>query len=639
MFFRISVIALSLSFSLSAHEAPDAKYVGSEACAACHRTISGTQSKTAMANTWRGTNVAGFHSVTFDEGSTNALHYEVSPAADHLQFSVTSGKTKIAIPVQAMVGGKRHGISFLLNVQQIDGLPLERPALIEGRYALSPAGSLVFSPGFEHERPTNYEDEAGRVLSPGFELRCLTCHGQPGTLGAGKQGGVRCESCHGPAAAHVTSVTRRNASGQLVMPENLHGPKSLEACARCHSGLSTSGHSDPLPEDLLVSSQVPALRNSECFIQSGGQVTCTACHNPHADSATLAQTSVNTCLTCHSVSVTQHAAICPVNRTQGCVGCHMPTVQADSFRLTDHWIRVHPESGVKLQPHDDGLRSQVTPKREFLRLILVEGDDKMKAVTDRLAKGDSFSAVAHDLSADPTAPGGGFIGDFALSDMDSKLAAAAAHLPYGANSEVISSATNRMMLHRLPRDFKWDADQLFRAALDLERRGDLAAAIAKDQEALEVYPYFLRALILMGTMLGQAGDANRAAEVLRFAVEFYPKDAASQFDLALTLGKQPAAQMEALRRTIELDPDMVAAYQTLGAALYASGQPSAAIDTFRDGLQIDPLSAILNYDLGLALKQQGDRAGADKALSLAARLDPEIAARKTPVHKTTHKAH
>jgi superkiller protein 3 len=88
--------------------------------------------------------------------------------------------------------------------------------------------------------------------------------------------------------------------------------------------------------------------------------------------------------------------------------------------------------------------------------------------------------------------------------------------------------------------------------------------------------------------------------------------------------------MEALRRTIELDPDMVAAYQSLGAGLYASGQPSAAIDIFRHGLQIDPLSAVLYYDLGLALKAQGDSAGADKALSLAARLDPEIAARKTP---------
>ena len=628
-FVRIPVIVLSFAAWLLARQSPDGHYAGSEACAACHRAISESQSKTAMANTWHGSN-ATFHSLSFNEGPA---HYQVLPGADHLQFSVAGGKEKFEVPVQAMVGGKRHGISFLLKLKEIDGLPLERPALLEGRYALSHLGSLVLSPGFQKEQPNNYEDELGRVLSPTFETRCLTCHGQPGTLGAGKQGGVRCETCHGAAAAHLVSVTGKTNSQPMVKPESLHGTKGMEVCAQCHSGLTTAGHSDPLPEDLLVSSQVPALRNSECFIQSGEQLTCTGCHDPHADSPTVVQTSVNTCLTCHSLAVPQHAAICPVNRTQGCVQCHMPTVQADFFHLTDHWIRVHPKAGPKAagliaQTHDASLASQVVPKREFLRLIVADSDENMKAVTDRLAKGDSFSSVAHDLSIDATAPGGGFIGDEALADMDPKLAAAVDHLPHGANSAVVNSGNNRMILHRLPRDFRWDADQLYLAALNLKAHGDAAGAIAKNQEALSVYPYFLRGLILMGTMLGQAGDANRASGILRFAADFYPKDAASQFNLALTLSKQPAAQIEALRRTLDLDPDMVAAYQSLGSALYATGQPKAAIETFRSGLQIDPLSAVLYYDLGLALQEQGDSTGARTALRLAARLDPEIAARK-----------
>ena len=214
--------------------------------------------------------------------------------------------------------------------------------------------------------------------------------------------------------------------------------------------------------------------------------------------------------------------------------------------------------------------------------------------------------VAHDLSEDPTAPGGGFIGDVALADLDPKVAAALAHLPKGADSDVVAVGNNRLILQRLSRDFKWDADRLFQEALELNNRGDRVAAIGKDQQALDFYPYLLRGLILMGTMLGEAGDANRASDVLGFAAQFYPQDAPTQFDLALTLGKQPAKQIEALRRTIEMDPDMVAAYQSLGAALYATGQRSAAIDTFRSGLQIDPLSAVLYYDLGLALKEQGD---------------------------------
>jgi predicted CXXCH cytochrome family protein len=628
MVFRVSVLVLSFSVLCRASEAVDDYYVGSEVCASCHRAISDTQSKTAMANTWHGRS-ATLPLLKFDEGPGHPLHYEVRRGSGGIEFSVAgAGRGTFTAPVQSMVGGKRHGISFLLSLDQLDGVPLERPALIEARYALSHLGALVLSPGFEKAKPTNREDDLGRVLSPAFEVRCLTCHGKPDTLGAGKQGGVRCESCHGPASAHVNSVT---ASGrQLVRPRSLDGPKSIEVCAQCHSGLSATGHSDPMPEDLLVSSQVPGLRNSECFIQSGESLTCTSCHNPHADSAVVAQSSVNVCLRCHSLSTPQHAAICPVNRSEGCVGCHMPTVPSDSFRLTDHWIRVHSETEPKAPKTDESLRSQVVPKREFLRLIVVDSDDKMKAVTDRLAKGESFSTVAHDLSIDPTAPGGGFIGGVTVADMDPKLAAVAAHLAQGATSDVIQIGGSRMILQRLPRDFKWEADRLFREASDLKERGDRAGAIQKNEQALRVYPYLLRGLVLMGTMLGQAGDASHASEVLRFAVASYPQDAASQFDLALTLGQQPAAQIEAFRRAIELDPDMVAAYQSLGAALYTSGQPGAAIDSFRRGLQIDPLSAVLYYDLGLGLKEQGDSAGAQRALRLAIRLDPEITARKTP---------
>jgi tetratricopeptide (TPR) repeat protein len=585
-----------------------------------------------MANTWHGSTASSLPP-NFDErkvdGSGKAS-YDVRRAGDHVEFSVVSpGREKLTAPVLAMVGGKRHGVSFLLGVDQFGGIPIERPAMIEARYALSHLGQLVLSPGFL-KATADHEDELGRVLSPTFERRCLSCHGKPDTLGAGKQGGVRCESCHGPASGHVDSATGARGSQQFVRPDHLEGGKIMEVCAECHDGLSTAVHSDPMPEDVLVSSQVPALRNSECFIQSRERLTCTVCHDPHADSTEVSASSVKICLSCHSLAAPQHAAICPVNPTQGCIACHMPPVESDSFRLTDHWIRVHPSPGMKIQVGEEKLRTQVVPEREFLRMIKVENDEKAAAAVQRLATGESFSSVAHELSDDPTAPGGGYVGEMRLADMDAQLAAAAGHLPHGGNSGVVAVGSERIILHRLPRDFKWEANRLYREASDLNARGDRAGAIEKDRQALEVYPYLLRGLVLMATILGQAGDANRASEILQFAVQFYPKDALTQFDLALTLAKQPARQIEGLRRAIELDPDMTAAYQSLGAALYSAGQTAAAINTFRSGLQIDPMSAVLYYNLGLALKDQGDREGAERALQLAARLDPEIAARGTP---------
>src|SRR5271165_1508624 len=635
MVFRFSFLVWSLCSLCLGSDGERNLFAGPEACTPCHRAISDSQSKTAMANTWHGSAAAflppGFYERKAETGGKAS--YEVRRAGDLIEFSVVSaGRVKVTAPVRAVVGGKRHGVSFLLEMDQFGGIPLERPAMIEARYALSPTGSLVLSPGFLKETGDR-EDELGRVLSPTFERRCLGFHGKPDTPGAGKPGGVRCESCHGPGLAHVNTCSGAKGRQPSVRPEHLEGAKIMEVCAQCHNGLSTAIHSDPMPEDVLVSSQVPALRNSECFIQSRGRLTCIACHNPHADSAQISTSSVQICLGCHSPAAPQHAAICPVNRTQGCVACHMPSVESDSFRLTDHWIRVHPYPGMKVQVSEERFRSQVVPEREFLRMIKVENDEKTTAAAvQRLATGESFSSVAHELSTDPTAPGGGYVGEMRLSDMDAQLAAAAAHLPHGGNSGVIAVGSDRIILHRLPRDFRWEADRLFLEASDLNARGDRAGAIEKDRQALEVYPYLLRGLVLMATILGQAGEANRASEILQFAVQFYPKDALTQFDLALTLGKQPARQIEALRRAIELDPDMIAAYQSLGAALYSAGQTAAAIDTFRSGLQIDPLSAVLYYNLGLALKEQGDGADAERALDLAKKLDPEITTRGATSH-------
>ncbi|MBV8807178.1 MAG: cytochrome c3 family protein [Acidobacteriaceae bacterium] len=632
-----SALLAPAAFSLAA-ESGTPRYAGPEVCAKCHKDIAAAQSTTAMAKTWNAASTLplppGFDQKKI-EGPDPALVYEVrnvdtgarvARSGDELEYSVTGPLgSKTVLPVEAVIGGKRHGVSFLARIRDLDGIALARPALIEARYAYSPHGSLVLSPGFQTEKPATLENALGRVLSPTFEQKCLSCHGQPGTLGAGAQGGVSCESCHGPAADHVESLT--TPGRQPIRPEPLAGPKSIVVCAQCHTGLSNINQADPVPGDLLVSSQVPALQHSECFQQSGGLLTCTDCHDPHRDGSGLAERSTKTCLKCHAAASPQHASICPVNAGFGCTGCHMPSIQVNEFNVTDHWIAVHPERGVKAGKIDATLRSLVAPKREYLEILATDDRGNAEVARQRLSAGEPFYDVAHATSIDPTASAGGYIGDVQLSDVDSQLADAAAHLWYGETSGIIEQGSRYVILYRLPRDFKWQANKLFLEAVRLLALGDRRAATAKAQAALKVYPYFLRAHIFMATQIAATGDAGRAAYILAFATQSYPSDAFAQYRYALALANQPASQIQAFRRAIELEPDIVAAYESLGGALASSGDMKAAIQVFRQGLATDPLSSILNYRLGVALKQQGDQTGARQFHLLAAKLDPEIAAR------------
>ncbi len=615
-----------------------------------------------MAKTWQGTGTQALPASFMErktEGTGTQATYEVKRVGGRLEYSATlPDSAKLTLPVEVVMGGTRHGLSFLERIEQVEQLALDRPALIEGRYAYSVAHrELVLSPGFALETPQTYEDALGRVLSSTFEQKCLQCHGKPGTLGAGKEGGVRCESCHGPAFGHLAAVGKGKPQEGVVSPARLNDAEQLAVCAPCHTGLAYQ--SDPLPDDLLVSNQANALRNAECFMQSGGRLTCTGCHDPHADSPRVAETTTKTCLSCHGVAKepaqnglatsrpspprlllfgvacrglcapgTPRAAICPVNAQGECIGCHMPAVQKGSFHMTDHWIRVHPEQGIKASQHDAGGRSQITPVREFLRLIVTNDSATAQSAGKRVTSGEPFRDVARELSIDPSAPAGGYIGLMELSQLDPTLAAAAAKLWYGETSGVVETGGRFVILDRLPRDFKWEADQFFQQGSELRSRGDVKGALLKDQQALAVYPYFLRAMIAVAAMLGEAGDVPRAAELLRFAVQSYPKDSSAQFNLALTLGSQPAEQIAAFERAIELDPEMLAAYESLGAALYTAGRPQEATDTFRKGLMIDPLSAKLNYNLGLILMRQGEKAEGERRMDLALKADPSIGGRK-----------
>ena len=135
--------------------------------------------------------------------------------------------------MEAVVGGRRQGLSFLARISNIDGERLERSPLVEIRLLLGAHQQrLVMPPGFTPLRAASYEAVLGRVLGTRFEQKCLTCHGIP--RNAANERGVQCESCHGPGQAHcrkgLTCTTCHNPHRDAKENDAAY----TRACRNCH---------------------------------------------------------------------------------------------------------------------------------------------------------------------------------------------------------------------------------------------------------------------------------------------------------------------------------------------------------------------------------------------------------------------
>lgn len=623
---RLAVLLLALCSVAFAGSGPG--YVGSDVCAGCHKNIAATQARTAMARTWQGVNTKLLppnYSERHAEGSDPAIQYRIDRSNGKLQFHIQMpGREPLSYPVETTMGGTRHGLSFLFRVPNLEGSPLPRAPLVEARYLhYVPHDRLELSPGFPQEKPANYETALGRVLTPAFGAKCLACHGEPRVHGTRTETGVACENCHGPGQAHLAALSNGSADKGILNPAKLPVKDRMKPCSQCHSGFSVV--EDPLPDDLLISDQVTALSNSECFRQSGGDITCTNCHNPHQDAprAVVVARSEKTCLGCHSATVAKHPALCPVNRVSGCVGCHLPdTRERPPLIVADHWIRVHPEQHVPVTQHSPAWRSQVTPKHEYLRMITVDDHQKADALHRQLIAGASFFDLARTNSTDrASAANGGYLGDLS----GEQLPQAALTLRPGELSDVVELNGKYALLQRMPRNFREQAEAVFEKAMALRKQGDRQQSAAMMLDALKIYPQLLRGLTYLGITYGEAGNPQTGAAILSIATRLYPEDAGAHFNLGIAYGAMNNENEQAeYRRALEIDPDLVLAYLNLGASYYSKGQYDDAIAAYQKGINVNPLIASLHYSLSLALDRQNKTEEARQELILARKIDPKI---------------
>jgi len=612
--------------------AAENSYIGHEVCAGCHKQIAATQVRTAMARTWQGrraTELPANYSQAHTEGPDPAIDYLIKRTAQSLEFEVHMPNRRPAkFPIQITMGGERHGLSFLVRVPDIEGANLPRTPLVETRYLHdAPRNRLALSPGFPLEKPSTYETALGRVLSPQFEKKCLACHGEPRTHETHIDSGVTCESCHGPGQSHLIGLVKKLSDKGILNPAKLAIAEQIQPCSPCHAGFSTVV--DPMPDDLLISDQVTALSNSECWRQTAGRITCTNCHNPHQDAprAALVARSEKTCLTCHTANAPDHAALCPVDRSSGCVACHMPNeTDQPPFVISDHWIRVHPEQNIAARQTLDAWRSNVPPKHLYLRVIVIDDPTKAESIRQQLLSGASFFELARTNSVDAsTSVNGGFLGDLDVSQFDPAWSKAVQALEPGEISDVIDVRGKYVILQRMPRNFREEAEARFNKAMDLRKQGKRDESVHELLEALKIYPRLLRALTYLGVTYGEAGNPRTGAAILTMTTRLYPQDAGAHFNLGIAygaLGRQE--EIAEYKRALEINSDLVLAYLNLGAALYAKGEYDDAVQVYREGINVNPLVASLHYSLSLALERKNNTQEADNEMALALKIDPRV---------------
>ena len=602
------------------------EYVNVAVCTGCHAGIAATYRKTGMGRSFArpsAENVPAFgktfHHKTSDsefamiarEGKTYQRRWQTG--FDGKQTNVDEKQ------VDFVVGSGNHSRTYLhltsRNMLQV--LPLSWYAEKGGYWDMSPGYDQPDYPG--SVRPVHYE--------------CMFCHNAypkiPQVLEHEASGemtfadpipeGIDCQRCHGPGQHHVRLAsgggTREQIRAAIVNPKRLAPGRELEVCMECH--LETTSldlpHSirrfdrgpfsyrpgQPLG-DFMIAFDRPGgkgsrfeiahgayrLRESQCFLQSEGQLRCTTCHDPHdipRGPAAMAHYN-GVCEPCHAATV--QAAAAPHVRGADCVGCHMPKRRTDDVVhvvMTDHKIQRYKPGGDLLAPKPEVIETAATVYRG--------------------------EVLAYYPAMLPDTP-------------ENSLYVAAAQVRNWRNLE-----------KGLPRlasllDKYHPAQAGFYAELGLGYRAaqQFAQAIPYFEEAAKREPTGFR-LVQLGNAQMEAGQFVQAESTLRHATTISPDEPLAWGTLGWVLWQQDnGAEARAdLGKAIGLDPELPELHNNLGSVAWGLGDQATAEQQFREALRIQPGVAEWRLNLARVLATRGEIAEARFQFEKAVRLKPDSA--------------
>ncbi|MCC6319789.1 MAG: tetratricopeptide repeat protein [Gemmatimonadaceae bacterium] len=517
-----------------------------------------------------------------------------------------------------------------------------------------------------------------RVL--GDELRftnCQSCHGSQIEVSVDSAArtyrtryaslGIDCESCHGPGRRHVALVgdPAAVARGEIGMTPlaTLAKDASLGTCFQCHAlkdqlrpgyraGRSlTAYYSLQLPQ-LGDAAHLPDGRVrtfayqeghlfSDCYVNGG--MTCTSCHDPHSQGyrdvqgrPLVGRFDDRQCTSCHASKATQvslhtnHPADSPGSR---CVACHMPYLQ-------------EPEVGTALQyarsdhaiPIPRPLADSALGVRSACRSCHA---DRSEAALDQQVRSwyrelkPIAPTIASVLEGRETTDAARAATTLLLPDAPhtaAQFVGLALFTERFLTPNIPLQGTPSERLRRLAADRDLDVRAVALAALHYtggaRARGFLATQLG-DQGSDEplVRSRWATTLGFLADRQREAGDPVAAVTTYQKALEIEPRNPRIHLNHGLALanaGRLPEA-IAAYDRSLTLDAAQPLAWVNMGIARAASGDAPGAVRAYERALAINAREPLAHFNLGNLRLESGQLDAASASYRAALAADPSLA--------------
>lgn len=414
---------------------PGVSYVGSSACAGCHKQVYENYIHSDMAQALSLPTKQRLESLhipipatVFDK--TLNRYFKVFIDASGLCQTVywfdKNGKTlhQETEKVKYLMGTGKNGIG---SVVQRGSYLFQAPLAFYTR-----SKSWELSPGYE-----SYDFAFSRPIT----AECIACHSGlpqpiPNRVGLYKNPpvlelGIGCENCHGPGGLHVAqrqkAVPIKGIDRTIVNPDRLPAWLADNICMFCHqqgdlrvlrparnildfrpgtpldntvSIFRVLSRHNPTGENPIVDYHLE-MESSKCYRASGGRLSCTTCHNPHFQppASEAAAYYSKRCMICHE----QNSSSPPIHRElhlngqNNCVSCHLPK-QAAARQFAHTVITNHRMLTGSEEPYPEfGLPLDDSRMLVHVDSVPGEGPSSIPAVI-------LFQVYSQLLLADPNTP-------------------------------------------------------------------------------------------------------------------------------------------------------------------------------------------------------------------------------------------